>query len=181
MPLIIVSGIPGSGKSTLAKALSQQLSVPLVDKDDILESLLDTLGVGDAAWRRRLSRASDDVFRIAVQGHSDCVATSFWRHPRSDSRESGTPIDWLRSVVDDCVEVYCRCDPVVAATRFANRIRHPGHLDRVRFSGVSELEANLSKQGALGPLGVGKLIVVETESWNDERILALQKEIKDMS
>ncbi|WSW11263.1 cytidylate kinase family protein (plasmid) [Streptomyces sp. NBC_01005] len=52
---------PGSGKSTLARSLARRLGLPAIDKDVILESLYDSLGVGDHAWRNRLSRASDDI------------------------------------------------------------------------------------------------------------------------
>ena len=178
MPLVVVSGIPGSGKSTLGKALAQRLSVPFFDKDDILESLFDNIGTGDAEWRRRLSRASDDIFRIVVSSQSDCVATSFWRHPLSDSIESGTPIDWLLSEFEDCLEVYCKCDPVLAATRFLERTRHPGHLDSERYTGIAELEAYLREQYARGPLNVGRQITVNTENWNDDELFALQREIE---
>ncbi|MFJ4183440.1 AAA family ATPase, partial [Streptomyces sp. NPDC089733] len=58
---VVISGLPGSGKSTLARSLAERLSLPLIDKDVILESLYDSLGVGDHAWRSRLSRASDDI------------------------------------------------------------------------------------------------------------------------
>ncbi|MER6099393.1 AAA family ATPase [Streptomyces sp. NPDC001728] len=51
----VVSGPPASGKSTLAHALTARLGLPLVDKDVILESLYDSLGVGDQA-RRHLPR-----------------------------------------------------------------------------------------------------------------------------
>ncbi len=40
MWLIALKGLPGSGKSTLGRALSKQLSWPLLDKDDV-KDLLD--------------------------------------------------------------------------------------------------------------------------------------------
>lgn len=48
---IVISGIPASGKTTLASQLAPVLNLPLLDKDDILESLFDSLGIGDAEWR----------------------------------------------------------------------------------------------------------------------------------
>ncbi|SFY45435.1 hypothetical protein SAMN02787144_10745 [Streptomyces atratus] len=62
-----ISGLLGSGKSPLARSLARRLSLPVIDKDVILESLYDSLGVGDHAWRNRLSRASDDImFALAA-------------------------------------------------------------------------------------------------------------------
>ena len=43
-PLVVVSGLPVSGKSTVAAILNDALSLPLLDKDSILEALFDTLG-----------------------------------------------------------------------------------------------------------------------------------------
>lgn len=59
---VVVSGLPGSGKSTVARLVSPALNLPVIDKDDILERLFDSKGVGDASWRRALSRQSDVIF-----------------------------------------------------------------------------------------------------------------------
>src|SRR6185503_9635379 len=73
MTYVIVSGLPASGKSTLARRLAPLLSLPVLDKDDILEALFSSLGVGDAAWRAKLSRSADDTFaRIAPPSARVC-------------------------------------------------------------------------------------------------------------
>jgi hypothetical protein len=51
-PFVVVSGLPGSGKTTLGRRLARALGLPLIDKDDILERLFETKGIGDTAWRR---------------------------------------------------------------------------------------------------------------------------------
>ena len=40
--LVVVSGLPASGKTTVGRALSHGLSLPLIDKDDILEAMFDS-------------------------------------------------------------------------------------------------------------------------------------------
>ena len=60
---VVMSGLPASGKSRLGAAIAPLLGLALLDKDDFLETLFERDGTGDAAWRERLSRRSDDLFR----------------------------------------------------------------------------------------------------------------------
>lgn len=78
---MVLSGLPCSGKSTLARRLSPALRLPLIDKDAILERLFESRGVGDAAWRRRLSRESDGLFEAEAKASGGAVLVSFWRLP----------------------------------------------------------------------------------------------------
>ena len=132
----------------------------MLDKDDILEGLFDSLGVGDAEWRNRLSRAADEALRRLADQTAGAVLASFWRHPQMTG-ESGTPTGWLSSLSGKIVEVYCVCSPEIAAERFSTRKRHDGHLDRDKRK--DELVANFVQLAAHGPLGLGRLIGVDTD------------------
>ncbi|MGO4391264.1 AAA family ATPase [Variovorax sp. M-6] len=156
---VIVSGLPASGKSTLARSLAQELDLPLLDKDDLLEALFPTTGVHDEAVRRDLSRRADTELQEAARRFQGAVVTSWWRHP-SSTMDSGTLVEWLSSL-RRVVEVYCRCSPVVAASRFLARSRHPGHLDGLRTH--AELLETFKRQASLGPLGLRRCVVVDTE------------------
>ena len=159
IPFVVVSGLPGSGKTTLARRLAPALGLSLLDKDDILEGLFEAFGIGDADWRQRLSRASDDIFERLARSSNGAVLTSFWRNPKI-SGESGTPTDWLASVSQRIVEVYCVCDPEVAAARYVNRVRHPGHLDSAKRS--EDVLCNFRILANAGALGLGRLLEVDT-------------------
>jgi hypothetical protein len=159
IPFVVVSGLPGSGKTTLARKLSPILALPLLDKDDILEGLFEALGVGDADWRQRLSRASDEIFERLAKTSNGAVLTSFWRTPEI-STQSGTPTEWIASISQRIVEVHCICDPEIAAARFINRTRHPGHLDSAKRP--EDVLCSFRILATVGALGLGKLLQVDT-------------------
>lgn len=156
---VVMSGLPGSGKTTLGRSLARALDLPVLDKDEILEGLFEGLGIGDAEWRSRLSRSADEVLRRLALQSSGAVLASFWRHPQSAST-SGTSTLWLNALPGPVVEVHCACPPAKAAERFLARQRHAGHLDDQKRP--DEVVAGFIQLEALGHLGVGALIQVDT-------------------
>lgn len=156
---VVISGLPGSGKSTVAQALSSLLNLPLFDKDRLLEHLFETKGVGDSVWRRQLSRESDALLRSAVSSSGGAVVTSFW-HVEGMPADSGTPTDWLGTLSGTIVNVHCECPAQLAATRFVQRTRHPGHLDGRRTA--AEVLATVQELPTPGYLGVGERVVIDT-------------------
>jgi hypothetical protein len=84
-PFVVISGLPGSGKTTLGRRLAPALDLPLIDKDDILDRLFASKGVGDAAWRRVEPRERWDL-----GGSSDALR---WRHPGGVWRVPGMRSD----------------------------------------------------------------------------------------
>jgi hypothetical protein len=158
-PFVVVSGLPGSGKTTVARALAPLMNLPMIDKDDVLERLFRSKGVGDPAWRRRLSRESDAILQATASASSGAVVSSFWHVPGMPS-DSGTPTDWLPMLSRTVVNVHCDCPASIAAERFVRRVRHVGHLDGMRTTG--EVLASLQALTPLGPLGIGEPVVVDT-------------------
>jgi adenylylsulfate kinase-like enzyme len=156
---LVLSGLPGSGKTSLGRSLARALDLPLLDKDEILDGLFDSLGTGDADWRSRLSRAADEVLRRLAFESSGAVLVSFWKHPRSTSA-SGTPTSWLKALPGPVVEVHCACKPETATQRFLARQRHAGHLDHLKQP--NEILKSFIQMEDLGHLGVGELIRVDT-------------------
>lgn len=155
---VVVSGLPGSGKTTLATPLSKRLGLPLLDKDDLLETLLDELGAELPEDRHRLSRASDALMQTVARASPGAVLSSFWRR-ESLSPTSGTPTAWLRHL-PGVVEVLCDCPPRTAAERFHARVRHPGHHDS--STSLADSLRHFEQLAATLPLGVGPLVRVDT-------------------
>lgn len=173
-PFVVISGLPGSGKTTLARRLAPALNLPLIDKDDILEGLFESKGVGDRARRRTLSRESDAIFRREAMHSNGAILVSFWRLPGMPS-SSGTPSDWLQTALHDVVTVHCTCEPEIAASRFLQRRRHPGHLDGEL--GFAEVLASLQELARLTPICIGQRIDVDTSS--EPQVMDVVRAIRD--
>lgn len=154
---IVVSGLPGSGKTTLALRLGAALSLPVIDKDAILDRLLEREGAVDEFSRQRLSRKSDVFFEAAAIASGGAILVSHWRVPGM-RRDSGTPTDWLADW--DLVNVHCVCSPEIAAARYLARTRHPGHLDGNKTQ--AELVEEFRALERLGPPRIEPSISVDT-------------------
>jgi predicted kinase len=166
---VVVSGLPGSGKSTLARRLAAPLNLPVIDKDEILEKLFESKGAGDAAFsklirRRALSRESDAMFQDLATVSEGALLVSFWRVPGM-TPDSGTPTGWLSGLSDHVINLHCFCAPEVAAARFMQRTRHPGHLD----AGLSEAEVveSIRATARLGTPDIVPRIQVDTSGEPD--------------
>lgn len=157
---IVVTGLPGSGKSTIGKIVAEKLNLPMLDKDDYLERLFEEQGIGDLAWRQKLSRESDKLFQRDAMRLKTAVLVSHWR-PRGLNSTSGTPTEWLDNHYAHVIELFCRCSVEEAAKRFVNRARHPGHQDGLKSH--EEIVAWMHEYNKLLPLVLGKLEAIETE------------------
>lgn len=155
--LVVVTGLPGAGKTTLGRSLATSLGLPFLDKDDILDDLLD-LSRMPAERRSELSRQADVAFMERASLLPEAVLVSFWRRPEL-STTSGTPTEWLAEW-SEAIELWCRCEPAVAAHRFLTRRRHPGHGDDRRSR--DDVRHQFELLDRLGPLGVGRLVSVDT-------------------
>lgn len=158
-PFVVVSGVPGSGKSTLARQLAAALCVPLLDKDDILDQLFESKGIGDSAWRRRLSRESDIVLEGQAEASGGAVRTSLWHVPGMPP-DSGTSTNWFPKLSNHVVNVHCMCPPEIAAKRFLERTRHAGHLDG--NATYADILASLQALAVLGTPEIGPRVDVDT-------------------
>ena len=171
---VVVSGLPGSGKSTVSRRLSPLLGLPVIDKDDILDELFDARGIGDMAWRRLLSRESDALFRDRAEHSSGALLVSFW-HQCGMPADSGTPTDWLQQLSPRIVNLHCECPVPTAAERFAQRTRHPGHLDELKSD--DENMRTIRAVADLKPIQVGKRVYCDTSF--DTDVVPLAKTISE--
>ena len=161
--LVVVTGAPGSGKTTVAQALAAELRLPLVAKDDLKEALFDALGTGDREWSRRLGRATYDVLfvvaRRLLEAGASCVLESNF--------SNAEPLCALPSA--RVVQVLCIAPHDVVLERYAERVRHPGHLDAEMLEELRQrLDVDEWKPLELG----GELIELDTSEPVDIEALA---------
>lgn len=124
---VVVSGPPASGKSTLAPVLAERLGLPLIAKDTIKEALLRTFPPDDVEASRRLGRAAVAIlYAVAAEASRGAVVESAFYRSRA--------VHELGALPGSVVEVFCRCDPEVAARRYRERAgtRLAGHFDAER-------------------------------------------------
>lgn len=163
--LVVVTGMPSSGKTTIAESLADRLRLPLVAKDDLKESLFETLGPGDVAWSARLGDAAYDlIFELARTMLSSRVSliveANFFGNQAT--RFASLPPHRL-------AQIHCSAPLAVLIERYAARERHPGHHDAEK---IDELPARF-ESNAHAPLRVdGELVLLDTAQPVDLEALA---------
>lgn len=164
--LIIVSGPPASGKTTIARRIGEAFQLPVVNKDEIKESLFDALGWKDREWSRKLGMATYQLLYYFVEtqlaaGASAVVESNF---RREESTEAFRRL--MAKHEFHPIQVMCWAAGETLIRRFRNRgvsvERHPGHVDG---STIDEVEAELSL-GRYEPMDIeGEVIEVETTNF----------------
>jgi predicted kinase len=164
--IVLVSGSPGAGKSTLAVPLARALNFTLIAKDDIKETLYETLDgrPDDREFSRKVGAASWEVLWKLASSSPEVILESNFR-PKSQIE-----VDRLATFEGQIVEVHCCCPPEEIIRRYANRSaageRHYAHaLNEITAEQVAEFD---------GWMGFGTLIEVDTSSPVDIPTLAQQ-------
>jgi predicted kinase len=126
---VVVSGPPASGKTTLARALAPALGLPLIAKDTIKQALMTVLPVPDIPASRTIGTASVAALLAVAAETRGTVLESVWHRSYA--------VADLGNLPGAIVEVFCRCDPAIAAERYAARAgtRAAGHFDAERTIG----------------------------------------------
>jgi predicted kinase len=140
--LVLVSGPPGAGKTTIARELAPRLRLPLIAKDDIKESLGDSLGSSDLDWSRKLGAATWELLfllyeKLLAAGVSFIAESNFER--RTNRQRF---LDMAIRYPFVAVEVYCNADASTLAERFRGR-QERGERHHVHHGAMFEQGATI--------------------------------------
>lgn len=131
--LIVITGASCAGKTTLAELLGRELSLPVIHRDVLKETLFDTLGCGDRAWSRTLGGASYDllfnVLETLLRAGCPCIAESNFEAGRATNRLRGL----CETYNFTPMEILCTADLETLRRRYQARLasRHVGHVDHL--------------------------------------------------
>jgi predicted kinase len=135
--LVIVSGFSCTGKTALAKKIGHHFSLPVFGRDDLKESLFDSLGYSHREWSKKLGIASYSLLylvagKLLATGHSLVIESNFTREP--DTKK----LRHLKEIYHcQIIQVHCYTQPTLALARFKQRAesgqRHPGHVDHLIY------------------------------------------------
>jgi predicted kinase len=169
LPVLIVTGAPCTGKTTLARRIAQEFRLLLVAKDDIKESLFDSLGWKDREWSQQLGRATMRLLFYFVEtqiaaGRS-CIVESNFRAEMAN--EEFRALRQKHAFVS--LQIVLKCDRDVLAQRYRARTdsgaRHPGHVDHL----VSDEELAAINSRDYGAMDIGGQII-EVDTTNFEEV-----------
>lgn len=131
--VLLITGHPATGKTTLAHHLASELRLPLISKDAIKESLVESLGGGTDEWLRKLSTAAwalvyQQIENLLKVSRSHIVESNF------DPYYANTHWQNLAGRYDfKLVQLCCETEPSILLKRYIARIesgeRHTGHVD----------------------------------------------------
>ena len=172
--VVILGGAPGTGKTTLAVPVAHALQVPLLAKDSIKESLLDSFGAADLAASQKIGGAGWDLLFCVAAWLLD-ARVGFVIEGNFEARAT----DRLREVARRChaVQVICQCSDQLSQQRYERRAsapdRHPGHMDLAR---IQRGQRPVSDFGPFD-LGIPTLVVDTTSDYRPPvaRILAFAR------
>lgn len=146
--LLVVTGRPGAGKTTFSKALSEEIHMPVISRDQIKEGYVHTFGKKHAQLPPETNGVVTGIFfdtlQLLVTNHVSVIAEAAFQHRMwSSYLEPFQELARIRMLI-------CRAEDGVAYERYIRR----GLEDPLReyFHGDAEVDmARMGKKADISP------------------------------
>ncbi len=141
--LILISGPSCTGKTMLGKRIAREFRLPLFSRDDIKESLFDSLGIKDREWSKKLGITSYKILYQLIEslleaGQTIIIESNF--KPKFDDERF---LDLKKKYNFKPLQIMCKTDGEILFKRFKKRSesgkRHPGHVDDQNYDEFKEV------------------------------------------
>jgi len=154
--LILISGSAAAGKTSLANVLSEKLNLPYFSKDQIKESLFDSLGWSDKEWSQKLGMAAIKLLYVIAESEMSAGRVFIIESNFKDKIDTVQIEQLSRKYGYQVLEFHCFARMEMLIARFKERVvtnrRHPGHVDHL-FS-ESYFDPTVFKPMTLGAIKV---------------------------
>lgn len=141
--LIIISGPPCTGKTTLGKKISKEFQLPLLSKDEIKESLFDTLGTKDREWSKKIGIASYHILYKNIETLLNVKRSLIVESNFKSEFDSKRFLKLQKKYDFETLQIMCETTGEILFERFKKRSqsgeRHPGHVDDQNFDEFKDL------------------------------------------
>ena len=141
--LIIISGPPCTGKTTLGKKIAREFRLPLISRDDIKESLFDSLGVKDREWSKKLGIASYNILYQFIDTLLGAKNSFIIETPLKPEYDEERFLDLQKKHDFRAIQIMCKTDREILFERFKKRSesgeRHPGHVDDQNYEEFKDI------------------------------------------
>lgn len=158
--VVVVSGLPATGKTTLAHKVGEEFNLPVFIKDDLKESIADSIGARDPSTKG-LGTASHLILfyvtRELLENNSSLVIEGNFK----DTKHTRAFVEYLRESHKRVVEIHCTTTHSLRWKRYSNRKKHPVHptLDDAEYARSFNEAVDFS-------LGVGTVLAVDTSDFS---------------
>jgi adenylate kinase family enzyme len=117
--LLVVTGRPGSGKTTFAKALSDEIYMPVISRDQIKEGYVQTSGKKHNDLPQETNRIATDIFfdiiKMLLDNNVSLIAEAAFQHNMWASR-----LECFKEMARVYIFI-CKVEDKIALDRFIKR------------------------------------------------------------